>query len=146
MAMVPVIFVWVIEMIVTGIVVVGVLALVRLTVAPGWKFEPGIEVMVTVALCAPLLGEREPEIDGVLLFTVNRPVCVTDFLSVLITFTFHDPAAAPSRLKVQLIFVGDMIFTLVAGISGDPDRVRFTFASGWNLVPVRLVMDTGQPR
>jgi hypothetical protein len=68
MATVPVIFVDVTEVTVTGIVVVP---LESTTVGYGWKLVPGIDVIVTVLLRAPLLGVNEPDIVGALLITVN---------------------------------------------------------------------------
>jgi len=143
-ATLPVIFVDVIEVTVTGIVVVP---LVRTTVAYGWKFVPGIEVMVTVVPRAPLLGVNEPEIVGALLMTVN-PLLLADLLSGLVTTTSHDPIVAPIRSNEQVIFDEDTTITLVPVMvsGGDPVRVNFTVAPGWKPVPARLEISTVQPR
>jgi hypothetical protein len=80
--------------------------------------------------------------------SISNPfVSVPALVSELVTTTFHDPAVAPSRLNVQVIFDGDTTVTPVAVItSEDPDRVRFTFAPGWNPVPLSSAMEMGQPR
>jgi len=77
--------------------------------------------------------------------TVNELVFVPYCPSVLVTTTFHDPAVAPVRSNVQVIFDEDTTVTSVPAIFGYPDRVRFTFAPGWNPVPARLVIGTGEP-
>ena len=84
------------------------------------------------------------EIVGVGLLTVKVSVPEV-FPSGLVTRIFHVPGAAPSRLKEQVICVGDTIVTPVAIISEYPARVSRTVAPGWNPVPVRLT-PTGHPR
>ena len=145
MLKVAVIDVGVTEVIKAGeIVVSGVSALVSKTVAPGWKYVPGI-VTATVVPGAPVGGVNGAVIVGGLLMTVKPfgsvPYCKSGF----VTTTFHDPAVAASRSNVQVICVEDKV-TMVPVISGESVRVSFTVAPSWNPVPTRSVMETGQPR
>ena len=86
------------------------------------------------------------EIVGVELLTVNAWV-PDDPPSALITLIVQAPAVTPRRSNVPaLIEVGDATFTPVATTSEYPERCRRTPAPGWNPVPVRVMILTGQPR
>lgn len=64
-------------------------------------------------------------------------------MSGLVTTTAHEPADAPPRSNVQVIFVADTT-TLVALIS-PISLCSFTVAPGWKYNPSRSVMSTGSP-
>ncbi len=82
---------------------------------------------------------------GAGLVTVKPLFSVPNWVSVLVTTTFHGPAAAPVRLKLQVICVGETTTTELALISVLPLFVSLTVAPGRNPVPARLVIFTVVP-
>lgn len=84
-----------------------------------------------------------PVIFGAELLIVNPLVSVADWLSRLVTITFHWPVAALARLKLVAILPG---FTTTTGvefmISDDPVLFRRTVAPATKPVPDKSVMLT----
>ena len=75
-----------------------------LTVAPLMKPVP-VMVIEVPPDNGPPLGATDVTV-GAGLVTVKPLVNVPNWVSVLVTTTFHVPVAAPDRLKVQVIWVG----------------------------------------
>ena len=75
---------------------------------------------------------------------VNPLVNVSDWPSVLVTTTFHNPAVFPVIAKEQVIFIAETTDTLVAVMLVSPDFVRRTIGvvPTTKCVPARFVILT----
>ncbi len=85
-----------------------------LTVAPLMKPVP-VMVIEVPPDNGPPLGATDVTV-GAGLVTVKPLINVPNWVSVLVTTTFHVPVAAPDRLKIQVISVGLTTDTLVPEI------------------------------